>query len=130
MSRGGILEHYADTEPGHVVLASQRPAYWTGRVLIGLRAGETPQPRPMTEGAQVIQDVLRSQPRDRTHAIGVGGVMNLRTEVPPWHDVRGGVKVRGVRSTRLRPSVIPLDGSLLGRFARWIRNLSLKGPKL
>ena len=26
-----------------------------------------------------------------------------------------------------RPSVIPLDGSLLGRFARWVRNLRVGG---
>jgi hypothetical protein len=30
---------------------------------------------------------------------------------------------------RPRPSVIPLDNSLLACLARWLRNLSLKGPR-
>jgi hypothetical protein len=30
---------------------------------------------------------------------------------------------------RWRPSVIPLDNSLLACLARWLRNLSLKGPR-
>lgn len=32
------------------------------------------------------------------------------------------------RERAARPSVIPLDGSLLARAARWLRGLSLKGP--
>ena len=64
--------------------------------------------RPLLEGD--LDDRL-AENRERYHAAFEAQALGL-----------------GVPEKRAKPSVIPLDNSLLARALRWLRNLSLKGP--
>lgn len=68
-----------------------------------------PAPQPSADEEAIQSALLRLRRRD-SHVIGYGGAMDPKRRAPS------------------RPSVIPLDNSLLARAARWVRSLRLKGP--
>jgi hypothetical protein len=117
---------------GRLTLPSGREVVDTGKVLIGIRSGERgTSMRPLSRDALRLQGLL----------LGAGGAMhpdNYRSinrliddDVVANRSRFDEECVPVLRMAPLRrPSLIPLDGSVLGRFARWLRNLSLKGPKL
>jgi hypothetical protein len=120
MSRGGILERwYADAEPGHVVLPSGRTVIATRKVLIGLRAGETQQPHPATEGAQAIQDALLKR-AGGPRPIRAGA---MRSDFAASNYFGSGEQVNFGQRVRALPAPISLDTRLSARAYRKARRM-------
>jgi hypothetical protein len=130
----------APRQPGFANTSAGREVYDTGKVVIGIRAGERPPQRELSRSSGRLQRALGV--RFGEAAGNSMHPLNWRTFGQFIDDQIAANRSRfdetvlrddetSLRMAPLRrPSLIPLDGSLLGRFARWIRNLSLKGPTL
>lgn len=100
MSAPRIPRH--DTQTGFARTDSGRLVYGTGKVLIGIRSGESAKQQPSADEEAIQSALLRLRRRDN-HVIGYGGAMDPKRRAPS------------------RPSVIPLDNSPAARFIRWVR---------
>lgn len=109
MSAPRIPRH--DTQTGFARTDSGRLVYGTGKVLIGIRSGESAKQQPSADEEAIQSALLRLRRRDN-HVIGYGGAMDPKRRAPS------------------RPSVIPLDQSLLAKVSRLLNalRLRLKGP--
>lgn len=99
---------------GPVRLPSGKLVHGTGRILIGLRAGDPPiaaQRRDPGINAERLQTALLARPRHQHHLVGVVGAMRPT-------------------NGRIGPRITHLDNSLYARALRWARALllRLRGP--